>query len=87
MTLAPGGMVIRIDIEPGQLVGEIAMFSADKTRTQTIQCVEPCVFLRITEDKALQVFLENPEFGLYLIKMIVDRLLTNATVAPPLRAV
>ena len=68
-----------IDVEPGHLVGEIAMFSPNKQRTQTVKCVDNCTFLRITEDKALQLFSENPEFGLYLMKMIVDRLLTNAT--------
>jgi len=67
-----------IDIEPGQLVGEIAMFAPDKRRTQSVKCLEDCTFMKITEEKALQIYADNPEFGLYLTKMIVDRLLSNA---------
>lgn len=69
---------LQIDIEPGHLVGEIAIFAPGKQRTQSVECVEDCVFLRISEEKILQMYAENPEFGLYMIKMIVDRLLTNA---------
>ena len=67
-----------IDIDPGNLVGEMAMFSPDHRRTQSIKCKENCVFLGISKDKVMQMFSDNPEFGLYLIKMIVARLLINA---------
>lgn len=66
-----------IDIEPGNLVGEIAMFSPERQRTQTVECEEDCIFLCIEEKTVLQIYSGNPEFGLYLIKMIVARLLTN----------
>ena len=69
---------LEIDIDPGHLVGEIAIFTPDKKRTQSIKCVENCIFLAISEEKVLQMYAQNPEFGLYLIKMAVDRLLTNA---------
>jgi CRP-like cAMP-binding protein len=70
-----------VDINPGNLVGEIAIFSPDQQRTQTVQCREDCVFLSIAKDRVLEMYSDNPEFGLYLIKMIVSRLLTN-TVKP-----
>jgi hypothetical protein len=66
-----------IDVAPGNLIGEIAMFMPDRRRTQTVTCVEDCLFLSITEEKVLELFSDNPEFGLYLIKMIVARLFTN----------
>ena len=69
-----------IDLEPGQLIGEIALFSPNKKRTQTVRCTKDCVFLSITNEKILQMCLENPEFGLFLVKMIVDRLLSNLEV-------
>ncbi|MDA0997388.1 MAG: cyclic nucleotide-binding domain-containing protein [Proteobacteria bacterium] len=66
-----------INIESGSLVGEIAMFSPRRQRTKTIKCTEDSVFLSISEDKALQLFADNPEFGVYVTKMIVARLLEN----------
>lgn len=66
-----------IDIEAGNLIGEIAMFAPERRRTQTVVCSEDCVFLCIEEETVLQIYTENPEFGLFLIKMIVARLLTN----------
>ncbi len=71
-----------IDIGPGQLVGEIAMFSPERTRTQSVRCMENCLFLKISEEKTLQMYTENPEFGLYLTKMMVARLLANAGQQP-----
>lgn len=70
---------IDVDIEPGHVVGEIAMFTPERQRTQSIVCIEECVVLSISEDKVLQIYTDNPEFGLFLIKMIVQRLLENMT--------
>ena len=56
---------------------EMALFSPEKKRTQTITCTEDCNFLSITDEKLLQIYMENPEFGLYLIKMIAGRLMSN----------
>ena len=70
-----------IEIGPGHMIGEIAMFAPDKTRTQTVHCIEDCELMRITEEKALQLYADNPEFGLYLTKMMVARLLSNNAAA------
>ncbi|MEQ9326466.1 MAG: cyclic nucleotide-binding domain-containing protein, partial [Rhodospirillales bacterium] len=66
-----------IELGAGEMVGEIAMFSPDRRRTQSVRCLEDCTFLQISEAKILELYAENPEFGLYLIKMIVARLLAN----------
>ena len=71
-----------VELGPGSLIGEIAMFTAAKTRTQSITCLADCVFMRITEDKAFELYAENPEFGLYLTKMMVQRLMANAERQP-----
>lgn len=67
-----------LELEAGRMVGEIAMFTETKSRTQTITCIEDCVLMQMSEEKALQLYAENPEFGLYVTKMMVDRLLSNA---------
>ncbi|MEQ8604309.1 MAG: cyclic nucleotide-binding domain-containing protein [Marivibrio sp.] len=71
--------VVELDVPlpPGSLVGEIALFAPDRRRTQTVRCESDCLFLRISEERVLQLFAENPEFGLYLVKMMVARLLEN----------
>ena len=68
---------LNVDITPGHLVGEIALFTPDKKRTQTVRCVDNCIFMILTEDKVLELYAANPEFGLYLTKMMVQRLLAN----------
>lgn len=68
---------LEIEIGAGHLVGEIAMFSPERRRTQSVRCLEDCVFFRIGEARILELYAENPEFGLYLVKMIVSRLLRN----------
>lgn len=67
-----------LDIDAGNLIGEIAMFAPDKSRTQTIICETDCRLMKISEEKTLQLYAENPEFGLYVTKMMVARLLENA---------
>ena len=57
------------------------MFSPQRQRTQTVICEEDCCFFSISEEKILQLYADNPVFGLYLIKMIVARLLGNANKA------
>lgn len=66
------------ELTAGQLLGEIAMFTPDKSRTQSIVCETDCTLMKITEDKTLQLYAENPEFGLYVTKMMVARLLENS---------
>ena len=71
--------ILEIDtaVKEGHLIVEIGMLSPNKQRSQSIKCLEDCLFLLISEEKVFQVYTQNPEFGLYLIKMAVDRLLTN----------
>lgn len=77
---------LNIELTAGRMIGEIAMFTPDKQRTQSIRCLEDCALMKITEEKALQLHAENPEFGLYLTKMIVGRLLSNTDNGRGLRA-
>ncbi|MGJ3261384.1 MAG: Crp/Fnr family transcriptional regulator [Rhodospirillales bacterium] len=71
-----------VEIGPGELIGEIAMFAPDKNRTQSAVCETDCKLMRISESQTLQLYADNPEFGLYVTKMMVARLLENAKRAP-----
>lgn len=68
---------LNIILPPGTLVGEIALFAPDRRRTQSVVSHTDCLFLRISEEKVMQLFSDTPEFGLFLVKMMVARLLEN----------
>jgi CRP/FNR family transcriptional regulator, cyclic AMP receptor protein len=65
------------DIAPGAVVGELAMLSPDKARTQTLQCVEGGKLLEITYAQMRQLYFQNPKFGFYFIELISKRLFEN----------
>lgn len=58
--------------------GWMAMFAPDKRRTQSVRCTDDGTILKISEARALQAYTDNPEFGLYLTRKMVARLLANA---------
>ena len=69
---------INVEIGPGQLFGELAFFTKERTRTATAVCTMDSTLLSITEDRLEQLYYQNPQFGWYLIKLIAQRLLENA---------
>ena len=66
-----------VDIVPGAVVGELALLSPDKTRTQTLQCLDAGKLLEITYSQLRQLYFQNPKFGFYFIELISRRLFEN----------
>jgi CRP/FNR family transcriptional regulator, cyclic AMP receptor protein len=66
-----------IDIAPGAVVGEFALISPDKTRTQTLQCTEAGKVLEITYGQVKQLYYQNPTFGFFFLQLISRRLFEN----------
>jgi CRP/FNR family transcriptional regulator, cyclic AMP receptor protein len=66
-----------VDIVPGAVVGEMALLSLDKSRTQTLQCLEAGKLLEITYGQLRQLFFQNPKFGFYFVELISRRLFEN----------
>jgi CRP/FNR family cyclic AMP-dependent transcriptional regulator len=66
-----------VDIRPGEVVGEIGLFSPQGTRTATAQCVESCRLQCITRDRVRELALQNPRFGFYLLGVISSRLIED----------
>lgn len=58
----------------GELIGEIGIFSPHKTRTATIVCDTDVEFYTIPDKKIIEIYYQNPEFGLYLVQLIIKRL-------------
>lgn len=75
--LAEGSLEIeelRLPIEPGRIFGEIALFSADQTRTQSVRCVSACTVLEIHATTVRALFFQNPSFAFHLMELLARRL-------------
>lgn len=66
-----------VTLGPGEVVGEIAMFSPTRTRTRTIVAETDCRLMAIGESEIKQLYYQNPEFGFFLIQLVTRRLVTN----------
>ena len=75
--LAESGLLLG----PGAVVGELGFLSPGNRRTQTLQCEEPGVLLRISYDRLKELYFQNPKFGFYFLRLISSRLFENHAAA------
>jgi hypothetical protein len=66
-----------IELDPGNVFGEIGLLTSGYHRTETVECVESGQVLTITYDEVRELYFENPEFGFYFLRLIGNRLLQN----------
>ncbi len=59
------------------VLGEIAAFTPDNRRTCTATCVTDCELFTLTNENMIQLYYQNPQFGMYLMRIVVGRLLAN----------
>jgi len=71
--LVESGIVLPV----GAIVGELGMLSPSNTRTQTLECVEPGVILRVGYNKVEELYVQNPAFGFYFLRLASARLFQN----------
>jgi CRP/FNR family cyclic AMP-dependent transcriptional regulator len=64
-------------LQPGQIVGEIGVFSPEECRTATAICETDVELLTITKERIYQLFFQNPALGCHLTQLIIGRLLEN----------
>lgn len=57
---------INVEISPGTF-GEIAFFTRDGCRIQTVTATSDCKLLSIDGDQLKEIYFQNPEFGWYLM--------------------
>jgi CRP/FNR family transcriptional regulator, cyclic AMP receptor protein len=78
--VASGGLKlteIEQPVGPGELVGEIGLFSPDKTRTQTMVCETDGELYEMTDEMIFQLYYQNPKLGFYLMRLVAGRLLAD----------
>jgi len=62
---------------PGDLIGEIGLFSPDKRRTQSIVCETDGELYRMTGEMIYRLYYQNPKLGFYFMRLVVKRLLRD----------
>jgi hypothetical protein len=66
-----------IEIQPGQVVGELGFLAPDNKRTATLECIEEGNVLSITYEQVEQHYYQNPTFGFYFLRLSTERLFDN----------
>jgi cyclic nucleotide-binding protein len=66
-----------IELPVGAIVGELGMLSPSKVRTQTLECINHGLILRVSYDQVEQLYVENPSFGFYFLRLSSARLFEN----------
>ncbi len=66
-----------IELPVGAIVGEFGMLSPSNARTQTLECVEAGVVLSVSYSKVEELYVQNPAFGFYFLRLASGRLFEN----------
>ena len=66
-----------IELPVVSIVCEFGMLSPDNERTQTLECLEQGVVLSVTYQKVEELYVQNPEFGFYFLRLVSARLFQN----------
>src|SRR3954466_1684637 len=66
-----------IELPVGAIVGELGMLSPSNMRTQTLECIEAGVILSVSYSKVEELYVQNPEFGFYFLRLASARLFQN----------
>lgn len=66
-----------IELPVGTLVGEMGMLSPSNKRTGTLECVESGMILGVTYRQVEELYVQNPAFGFYFLRLVSARLFEN----------
>ena len=66
-----------IELPVGAIVGEFGMLSPSNVRTQTLECVEAGLVLSVSYSKVEELYVQNPAFGFYFLRLVSARLFQN----------
>ena len=64
-------------VGPGELIGEIGLFSPAKKRTQTLVCETEGELYTMTGEMIFRLYYQNPKLGFYLMRLVAERLLRD----------
>ena len=68
---------VGVEIGEGTVFGEIALFLDTQSRTATATCLTDCTVYRLSKEKVIELTVLDPGFGLFLTRMVAERLQQN----------
>jgi hypothetical protein len=68
---------IGVELAKGDVIGELGLLSPDRTRTQSVECVEAGELLEITYAQVKLLYFQSPKFGFYFLQLASRRLFEN----------
>ena len=71
--LVESGIVLPV----GAIVGELGMLSPSNERTQSLECTEAGLVLSVSYSKVEELYVQNPAFGFYFLRLASARLFQN----------
>ena len=71
--LVESGIVLPV----GAIVGELGMPSPSNARTQTLECIEAGLVLSVSYTQVEELYVQNPAFGFYFLRLATARLFEN----------
>jgi hypothetical protein len=66
-----------LELPIGAIVGEFGMLSPSNLRTQSLECIADGLILSVSYDQVEQLYVQNPAFGFYFLKLVTARLFEN----------
>ena len=66
-----------LDLQIGDVFGELGLLNAGQARTATIECVASGEVLRIGYEHVKQLYVQDPKFGFYFLHLVSKRLFQN----------
>jgi cyclic nucleotide-binding protein len=66
-----------IELPVGAIVGEFGMLTPTNVRTQTLECIAPGLILSVAYTKVEELYVQNPAFGFYFLRLASARLFQN----------
>jgi len=65
-----------VAILPGEIFGEMGVFSCDQKRLYSLRCASDVELLSLTNKKFKQLYYQNPRFGFDLTQLLLKRVST-----------
>lgn len=78
---------IGLALGPGSLLGEIGLFAPGGRRTGTALCETDVEIGSISDERLLQLYVQDPTFGLCLMRLVVQRMLVGERSRAPMEPV
>ena len=73
-------------VAAGSVFGEVGLLAAPGTRSLTAVCQDDCQLSTITKEKTLELYYQNPTFGMFLLRLLsghaLDRPVAGGRTSP-----